>query len=89
MLIMGLSLSKPGKIDEPIARAESDTTESATESMVAEAPAVEVVEEAEPEPPWQDFSVRDGDNLSLIFNRAGFTDTDLYRVARDNDERSL
>ena len=48
LLIMGLSLSKPGKIDAPIATAESDTTGSATESMVAEAPAVEVVEEAEP-----------------------------------------
>ena len=29
-----------------------------------------------------------GDNLSRIFNRAGFSDTDLYRVARNND-RSL
>ena len=41
------------------------------------------------EPPWRDFAVQDGDNLSLIFNRAGFTDTDLYRVARANDDRSL
>jgi murein DD-endopeptidase MepM/ murein hydrolase activator NlpD len=89
LLIMGLSLSKPEKIDAPIATAESDTTGSAKESMAAEATALEVVEEAVPEPPWQDFTVRDGDNLSLIFNRAGFTDTDLYRVARDNDERSL
>ena len=50
LLIMGLSLSKPGKIDAPIAKTDSDTTELATESMVAEAPALEVVEEAEPEP---------------------------------------
>ena len=42
-----------------------------------------------PELPWRKFTVRDGDNLSLIFNRAGFTDTDLYRVAAANSDRSL
>ena len=40
-------------------------------------------------PPWREFRVRNGDNLSLIFNRAGFSDTDLYRVARASDGRSL
>ena len=57
--------------------------------MSAEAPALAVVEETPPEPLWRNFTVGDGDNLSLIFNRAGFSDTDLYRVARDNDDRSL
>ena len=33
--------------------------------------------------------MREGDNLSLIFNRAGFTDTDLFRVASGNADRSL
>lgn len=42
-----------------------------------------------PELPWRKFTVRDGDNLSLIFNRAGFTDTDLYRVAAANSDQSL
>ena len=65
LLIMGLSLSKPGKIDAPIATAESDTTGSATESMVAEAPALEVVEEAVPEPPWQDFTVETAGDEAL------------------------
>ena len=34
------------------------------------------------EPPiiWNDVTVRNGDNLSLIFNRAGFSDRDVYEV---------
>ena len=34
------------------------------------------------EPPivWNDMAVRTGDNLSLIFNRAGFSDRDVYDV---------
>jgi len=84
-LVIGLSLWGPEQIDTPIAEAEGDAQGSAAE-MLAAAP--EVIVEA-PEPPRRDFIVGDGDNLSLIFKRAGFTDTDLYRVARDNDDRSL
>ena len=29
---------------------------------------------------WNDFTVRNGDNLSLIFNRAGFSDRDVFDV---------
>ena len=88
LLVMGLSLSGPEQIDTPIAGAEGDADGLAAE-MLAAAPAPEVIEMTPLEPPWRDFIVGDGDNLSLIFNRAGFTDTDLYRVARDNDDRSL
>ena len=37
-----------------------------------------------PEKPnrWRTFKVRDGDNLSLIFAKAGFSDRDLYEVVR-------
>ena len=87
LLVMGLSLSGPEQIDTPIAEAEGDTDGSAAE--LSTAPAPEVIEEEAPEPLWRNFIVGDGDNLSLIFNRAGFSDTDLYRVARDNDDRSL
>ena len=87
LLVMGLSLSGPEQIDTPIAEAESDANGSAAEFGAAPAPGV--TEEPPLETPWRDFIVGDGDNLSLIFNRAGFTDTDLYRVARDNDDRSL
>ena len=86
LLVMGLSLSGPEQIDTPIAEAKGDAEGSAAE-MLAAAP--EMIEEAPSEHRRRDFIVGDGDNLSLIFNRAGFTDTDLYRVARDNDDRSL
>ena len=90
LMIMGLSLTTPNH-DEQAA-----TTVSDVEAVVV-APSPDVVPEPEapaapapaPEPPWREFVVQDGDNLSLIFNRAGFSDTDLYRVARANDERSL
>ena len=85
LLVMGLSLLGPEQIDTPIVEAEGDAEGSAAETFAAPV----VIEEAPPKPPQRDFIVGDGDNLSLIFNRAGFTDTDLYRVARDNDDRSL
>jgi murein DD-endopeptidase MepM/ murein hydrolase activator NlpD len=86
---MGLSLSEPEQIDTPIAGKASDASGSTATTISADAPALAVVEETAPEPLWRNFTVGDGDNLSLIFNRAGFSDTDLYRVARDNDDRSL
>ena len=89
LLIMGLSLSGPEQSGVPIAEAESDTAESTRAEILAEAPALEPAVEVPSKLSWQDFTVGDGDNLSLIFNRAGFTDRDLYRVARYNDERSL
>ena len=89
LLVMGLSLSEPEQIDTPIAGKASDASGSTATTISAEAPALAVVEETAPEPLWRNFTVGDGDNLSLIFNRAGFSDTDLYRVARDNDDRSL
>jgi murein DD-endopeptidase MepM/ murein hydrolase activator NlpD len=89
LLVMGLSLSEPEQSDAPIAGKESDASDSTATTISTEAPALALVEETAPEPLWRNFTVGDGDNLSLIFNRAGFNDTDLYRVARDNDDRSL
>ena len=89
LLVIGLSLSEPEHTGASIAGKESDASGSNPGPISAEAPALAVVEETPPEPLWQNFTVGDGDNLSLIFNRAGFSDTDLYRVARDNDDRSL
>ena len=89
LLVIGLSLSEPEQIDAPIAGNESDESALTTATMSAETAEPAVVEETPPEPLWRNFSVGDGDNLSVIFNRAGFSDTDLYRVARDNDDRSL
>ena len=43
------------------------------------------------EPPiiWNDVTVRNGDNLSLIFNRAGFSDRDVYEVTSSDTGRAL
>jgi murein DD-endopeptidase MepM/ murein hydrolase activator NlpD len=44
----------------------------------------------EPEPPWRDVIVRKGDNLSLIFKRAGFDNGDVHRVVSEaSDGKSL
>ena len=87
LLVMGLSLSGPEPV--PTVTTVPELVEPSQESLpaaLAEAPAIEP---PEPEATWQDFTVRDGDNLSLLFARAGFSDTDLYRVARGNDQQSL
>lgn len=33
-------------------------------------------------PPWNEIIVMPGDNLSLIFKRAGFSDRDIYRITK-------
>ena len=90
LMVMGLSLSGPQDDtpppNEPTVAA---LDEDAPDVTVDPEQAPEPIETAPPEPLWDDFTVRDGDNLSLIFNRAGFTDTDLFRVANGNDDRSL
>ncbi|MBT4518761.1 MAG: peptidoglycan DD-metalloendopeptidase family protein [Halieaceae bacterium] len=61
----------PGNTSAPAATQATDD-ESAT--IVA----VEVTDD--PGEPWTDFTVKSGDNLSLIFQRAGYTDRDVYRI---------
>src|SRR5210317_80379 len=80
LLVMGLSLRSPPEPATPVtALPEAPEIEAVSEDV---ADIIEVVAEPEPTPPaWRDFTVRDGDNLSLVFARAGFNDTDLYRVA--------
>jgi murein DD-endopeptidase MepM/ murein hydrolase activator NlpD len=38
---------------------------------------------------WNDVAVRNGDNLSLLFNRAGFSDRDVYEVTSSEKGRAL
>jgi len=40
-------------------------------------------------PHWHTETVRSGDNVSLIFARAGFTDRDVYQVSSANGGRAL
>ena len=60
------------------------TLPATTLEAVAEASAtVDALSEPAAEdqtPQWEEFVVRGGDNLSLIFKRAGFSDVDVYQV---------
>ena len=38
---------------------------------------------------WNDVTVRRGDNLSLIFNRAGFSDRDVFEVTSNDSKIAL
>ena len=88
LLVMGLSL-----------RAPSEPPASITEATVVPEIAAPIEKDAGPIedntapppalPKWRNFTVRSGDNLSLVFARAGFSDTDLYRVAEFNQRQSL
>ena len=88
LLVMGLSLRAPSEppasiteatvVPEIAAPIEKDT--GTIEDNTAPPPAL---------PKWRNFTVRSGDNLSLVFARAGFSDNDLYRVAEFNQRQSL
>lgn len=60
-------------------------TDAAETPLVSEefAGAVDAIK-AEPAPPksqpWEEFIVRSGDNLSLLFKRAGFSTQDVYQI---------
>lgn len=43
---------------------------------------------APPEPQWREFTVRSGDNLSLIFQRAGLNDRVMYDVISNKEAAS-
>ena len=47
---------------------------------VAALPEPQRVVVIEPESPWKEFTVQNGDNLSIIFKRAGLNDRDIYEL---------
>jgi murein DD-endopeptidase MepM/ murein hydrolase activator NlpD len=49
----------------------------------------QILKQDEPPIIWNDVTVRNGDNLSLIFNRAGFSDRDVYEVTSSEKGRAL
>jgi murein DD-endopeptidase MepM/ murein hydrolase activator NlpD len=71
-------------------------TPNSSESPDTAMPATAETQRAAPPPPdtppapvWAEETVRSGDNLSLIFARAGFTDRDVYDVTRADGGRAL
>jgi murein DD-endopeptidase MepM/ murein hydrolase activator NlpD len=65
-----VTAAPPGPVEPPATSAASSDIEVA---------ATREAEQPQPQP-WHEFSVKRGDNLSLIFKRAGYGDRDLYRV---------
>jgi murein DD-endopeptidase MepM/ murein hydrolase activator NlpD len=69
--------NKPDALHEPgePAKAASTATVVAPAAEPAQPP-------APPEPLWVEHTVKSGDNLSLIFGRAGYRDRDVYAITK-------
>ena len=67
--------------NDALSTIEPSTEDQATPAAVAELP--------EAEPIWRADTVRSGDNLSLIFARAGFSDRDVYAVTQADGGKAL
>ena len=70
-------------LDSPMAAKEAAIGQPPLEFIVVEATAIPTP------PPWHEETVREGDNLSLIFSRAGFSERDVYEVSRTDGGRGL
>ena len=89
-------ISTPSNNDDVSQRGELEadlrpaaTQETATEHA-AEPGAGEEAVASTPQQPWVEQVVRSGDNLSLIFKRAGYNDRDVHRViSQASDGKSL
>ncbi|WP_235898751.1 peptidoglycan DD-metalloendopeptidase family protein [Parahaliea maris] len=62
------------------------STATAVEPPPAAEPAPEMVADVVAGPEWKDETVRSGDNLSLIFKRAGFDNGDVHEVVYESPE---
>ena len=88
LLVMGLSLRAPS--EPPASITEATVVPEIAAPIEKDAGTIEDNTAPPPAlPEWRSFTVRSGDNLSLVFARAGFSDTDLYRVAEFNQRQSL
>lgn len=88
-LIVFRIVAPPDNIDTTAAAvvAEAPAPVSApVEPMVAPVAKPPAAPESAPQPPWVDQTVKRGDNLSLIFHRAGFSDRDLLAVITESGE---
>jgi murein DD-endopeptidase MepM/ murein hydrolase activator NlpD len=67
----------------------SEALSPATEHTTVVTDMLETLPEPAPAPLWREETVRSGDNLSLIFARAGFNDSDVYRVTQAEGGKAL
>lgn len=79
--IPGLLLSGSESPATPVTLPKLDDLIAASEPV----PAVEKapVEPVEPPSPWKEFTVQTGDNLSVLFKRAGLNDRAIYELFAD------
>lgn len=76
--------------DTSVEKAGSSLADSVAEAALPALHFVVVDAKAIPlPPPWHEETVREGDNLSLIFSRAGFSERDVYEVSRTDGGRGL
>jgi len=80
-------ISTPSDNDDSLQRAELEAsmrpveTRDAARLDTAELnTGKKIVAETPPQPPWVEQTVKSGDNLSLIFKRAGYNDRDVHEV---------
>ncbi|MEE4203307.1 MAG: peptidoglycan DD-metalloendopeptidase family protein [Halieaceae bacterium] len=84
------SVAETLPVAETVAETMATELETALVESSADAPSPEAIAPApEPVPAWHEEVVRSGDNLSLIFNRAGFSDRDVYEVTQADGGRAL
>jgi murein DD-endopeptidase len=88
-------LERPLRLELPIATTGTATNEDNTDFN--DIPDHELVESAAPEddipadatPQWQDYRVRNGENLTTIFNNLGLSTTTLYKVLDADAKNNL
>lgn len=88
-------LERPLRLELPIATNGTATNEDNTDFN--DIPDHELVEAATPEddiptdatPQWQDYRVRNGENLTTIFNNTGLSTTTLYKVLDADTKNNL
>ena len=79
-------------LPSPDAEADKQHQSAAAESPKPDIASAEPATPIEPVVPvpaapiWNEITVKSGDNLSLIFKRAGYTDRDIYRITKVTPE---
>lgn len=85
------SVAEPAQLEQlHLQEIQQETAAETLKATPGETKAEPVVATAEPEPigpalTWQEITVESGDNLSLIFPKAGLSARDVYNVAQSGD----
>ncbi len=88
---LGLLLMPAGQVSGEGAGKTTTQAQTARRAIPVELPLANFPAAAEREDPvpkeiaWKDIAVKSGDNLSLIFQRAGLGDSDVYEVVNRSD----